>query len=249
MDISKITSPQLCSKEFFPKSLLIIASFFLTLLVFTTEIGHWILIFAIVIPFNQWRKESYSVSCWKICENQRGWCEAKHLCIYFFPGVCNCLSFSMFFFLLMSSCWIITMTVRLSPSHLDHTYRLQRLLSASASVHVLQPHWPSSSVSVMFLPGDACLHWSFCPGCSSLPHPCITSQRYLLREAFKLKAGLSRSLTVLCSHPYTAWTTIEYFCDSFNFLSVTKCNLQEIRDHFNCDHHCILNITWHTESA
>ena len=149
----------------------------------------------------------------------------------------------------MSSCWIITMTVRLSPSHLDHTYRLQRLLSASASVHVLQPHWPSSSVSVMFLPGDACLHWSFCPGCSSLPRPCITSQRYLLREAFKLKAGLSRSLTVLCSHPYTAWTTIEYFCDSFNFLSVTKCNLQEIRDHFNCDHHCILNITWHTESA
>ena len=59
-----MTSPQLCFKEFFLKSLLIIASFFffLTLLVFTTEIGHRILIFAIVIPFNQGRKESYCVS-------------------------------------------------------------------------------------------------------------------------------------------------------------------------------------------
>lgn len=55
--------PSLCFKEFSPNSSLIITSFSFAfpLLVFKTRIGHWILIFVIVIPFKQGRIKFYCV--------------------------------------------------------------------------------------------------------------------------------------------------------------------------------------------
>lgn len=86
------------------------------------------------------------------------------------------------FFLLMCSCWIITITFKAVPSHFDQAYHLQCLLSPSVFVAPAPLAFfecVSHASPRRRLPSLILLSRMHFPST-----PCITSRRYLLREAF-----------------------------------------------------------------